>query len=200
MTLGREHILIPLLLATACADDDDDSAGVADDLFEVDDDDAGGDPIDLPSSFALDCPEAEPNDPPVPLGTLLVASPPWAEATDCGEVPASNDPGLIRLRGSIADIVEGTWDGDNDGFRFTVREAVTPSATLQWDPLQGDLDANLECEREDGSLSRLFGGGLSTAEVPETADAAFELKAGATCWVFISGFSGRTAAYDLWLE
>ena len=192
--------LLPALLACGVGDGDDPAPFDDEGLFDIDDDDAAtGDPVALPGSFATTCEEVEPNDPTITLGELRVPSPPWESATDCGLVSGPGE-GLIRMSGSIADIVEGSWDGDRDTFRFTVAEAATPHAVMQWDPLQGDLDAQVQCDNGDGSFSRLFGSGLSSAEVPETADAAFELRAGATCWVFVTGFAGRVAGYDLWLE
>ena len=48
--------------------------------------------------------------------------------------------------------------------------------------------------------SDLFGGGLATAAVAETADAAFELEAGDVCWIFVVGYDGLVSDYELWLE
>jgi hypothetical protein len=55
------------------------------------------------------------------------------------------------------------------------------------------------CPRTAG-WSDLFGGGLATAAVAETADAAFELEAGDVCWIFVVGYDGLVSDYELWLE
>jgi len=187
-----------LVLLAACPGDDDDSAFDDEGLFAVDDDDAGGTPIDPAASYGTECVEVEPNDPDLPLGRLVLPAPPWATATDCGDVEPAPD-GLLRLRGRISDIVEGNWDGDNDTFRFRMVAAATPVAVLDWTPLQGDLDAQIRCGL-DADPVRVFDGGLSTAAVPETAEAVMEIPAGAECWGFVSGFAGRVADYELRLE
>ena len=173
--------------------DDDDA--VSDD----DDDDDTGPPTDVqpPGSFAVDCVGVEPDD--TAVNTHALPDPPWADATPCGPVPADADGGLLRVSGSIQDIVIGTWDGDNDTFRFEASAAMTPSAVLRWDPLQGDLDARALCPHL-GGWSDLFAGGLATEAVAETADAAFEVQAGDVCWIFVVGYDGLVSDYELWLE
>ena len=145
----------------------------------------------------MDCAGVEPDD--VAVAGTSLPSPPWPEAVDCGPVPALADGGLLRVHGSIQDLVVGTWDGDNDTFTFEAEDAMSPRAVLRWDPLQGDLDARVMCSR-DGTWSQLFAGGLATAEVAETAEATFEVEAGSTCWIFVVGYDGLVSDYELWLE
>jgi len=194
--------LLAALFVFGCTPTDDDDSGPDDDggLFDLDDDDAGGTPIEEPSAFDLDCDEVEPNDLDIPLGGLSTPSPPWEPATPCGMVPAASSRASLALRGRISDVVEGTWNGDNDAWTFTFAEAASPRGVLQWSPLQGDLDAQVHCEQTTGGLGRLFGGALASAEVPETAQAVFEVPAGGRCWAFVTGFDGRVADYVLWLE
>ncbi len=181
--------------------DDDDSvvSGDDDDSVVSGDDDDSAPPVDVdpPASFAVDCPGAEPDD--VDPTGYEVPDPPWDAATDCGPVPAQADGGLLRVHGAIQDIVVGTWDGDCDTFSFQADQPMSPSAVLRWDPLQGDLDAKVLCPRF-GSWSDLYGGGLATAAVAETAEAAFEVEAGDVCWIFVVGFDGLVSEYELWLE
>jgi hypothetical protein len=191
---------VALMAMVACPGNDDDSAQIDQEgIFDGDDDDAGGDPVIPPAGFGVECSEVEPNDPPVPPGTLTLLAPPWEMATDCGDVAPAAE-GLVRFRGRISDIIEGGWDGDRDAFRFRLLEAATPRGVLQWDPLQGDLDGQIRCALDGAEPARIFLSGLASAEVPETATAEEEVPAGSVCWVFVSGFAGRVADYELWLE
>jgi len=201
LTLRRLPIAVLLLAGCPPTDDDDSLDDPLEDegIFEVDDDDAGGTPIDRADSYGTTCPEVEPNDPDLPFGELNLPATPWAGATECGDVGPAPD-GLLLLTGRIADIVEGGWDGDNDAFRFTLVEAATPVGVLSWTPLQGDLDASVRCGVPGENPGRVFGGGLARAEVPETAEAEAEIPAGSECWVFVSGFAGRVADYEVRLE
>jgi len=177
-----------------------------DDSGATDDDDSSDEPpptaVDIPlpdGPFALDCSESEPDDIDIPLDTLIIPEPPWAEATDCGILPATAGALLLHVRGTIQDLVDGTWNGDNDSYQFTTDLAVTPTAVLRWDPLQGDFDARVLCQRA-GGWDDVFGHGLATAALAESATAEFEIEAGSTCWIVIIGYSGLVGSYDLWLE
>jgi thiamine-phosphate diphosphorylase len=177
-----------------------------DDDSETDDDDSAEPvaliPVDIPlpnDPFALECQGSEPDDVDIPLGSINVIDPPWPQASDCGSIPATAQGLLLHVHGSLQDLVEGTWDGDNDSFRFTVEREVTTRGVLRWDPLQGDFDALVRCERGD-SWGDLFGRRLATTAVAETAEAAFAIEAGSSCWVVVIGFSGLVGSYDFWLE
>ena len=189
--------LVALLGCPSAADDDDDDVELDDDDAVDDDDSAPPVDVEPPEPFAVDCASVEPDD--IEPNGYALPQPPWPLATECGAVPAEAGGGLIRVRGAIQDIVVGTWDGDCDTFRFEAEGAMSPTAVLRWDPLQGDLDAKVICTR-GASYADLFDGGLATADVAETADAAFEVEAGATCWIFVVGFDGLVSDYELWLE
>jgi len=179
-------------------DDDDDS--------EADDDDSAAPepviPVDIPlpeGPFGLECLGSEPDDVDIPLGSINVVDPPWLQANDCGVIPGAAQGLLLHVQGTLQDLVEGTWDGDNDSFQFTVEREVTTRGVLRWDPLQGDFDALVRCERNSG-WSNLFGRRLATTAVAETAEAEFPIEAGSSCWIVIMGFSGLVGSYDFWLE
>lgn len=179
--------------------DDDDSA-------RADDDDSAAEPsavpIDIPlpdSPFALECESAEPDDIDIPLGRTNIIDPPWPQATNCGQVPVDAGGPLIHIRGSIQDLVGGTWNGDNDSFLFTLGREVLTRGVLRWEPLQGDFDARVLCQ-QGGNWRDLFGHQLATAALAESADAEFAIEAGTSCWVVIVGFSGLVGSYDFWLE
>jgi len=198
-------LLVTLLLwgcpgADELADPGDDDSSVD----EVDDDDSSEEPpvpvdIPLPSSFALTCAEAEPNDIDVSPGETQHPVPPWESANDCGQLPDDATGALLHVSGSISSIVWYSWDGDNDAYRFTTPDAIEPRGVLRWDPLQGDLDAQLWCPY-GGTHQKLFDGRLATAALAETAEATFVVEAGTTCWLFVVGYSGLIADYDFWLE
>jgi len=179
---------------------DDDDTGAADD-----DDSAVAPPptpLDIPlpgGPFALDCSESEPDDIEIPLDTTNLPEPPWTEATDCGAIPAASDGLLLHVSGSIQDLVGDSWNGDNDSYRFTSDSAIEPRGVLRWDPLQGDFDARVICQRGDG-WQDLFGRRLATAALAESATANFEIEAGASCWLVIVGYSGLVGSYDFWLD
>jgi len=205
--IGRAlpSVLAMLLTATLCAcgpstepHDDDDS--------EADDDDsaqpATPTPVDIPlpdGPFGLECQGSEPDDVDIPLGSINVIDPPWAQATDCGSIPAAAEGLLLHIHDTLQDLVEGTWDGDNDSFQFTVEREVSTRGVLRWDPLQGDFDALVRCER-GGAWGDLFDRRLATTALAETAEAEFVLEAGSSCWVVVIGFSGLVGSYDFWLE
>jgi thiamine-phosphate diphosphorylase len=198
---------LALLLAaslTACstpasAPDDDDSGS-------VDDDDSAAEPsavpVDIPlpgGPFALECASDEPDDIDIPLGRTNILDPPWPQATDCGQIPADAQGALLHIRGSIQDLVGGTWNGDNDSFLFTVERELRTRGVLRWDPLQGDFDARVLCQ-QSGTWRDLFGHQLATAALAESAEAEFAIEPGTSCWVVIIGFSGLVGSYDFWLE
>lgn len=195
---------LALALAPGCPRPADDDSGADDDASDddiSDDDSAVDDPVPVdvepPASFEVECAGVEPDD--VDVDGLTVPQPPWPQATPCGEVPADADGGLVLFAGSIQDIVVGTWQGDNDTFSFVAQDAMAPRAVLRWDPLQGDLDAKVMCPRFSG-WSDVFSGGLATAALAEQAEATFEVEAGSTCYVFVAGFDGLVADFELWLE
>ncbi len=171
--------------------DDDDSAAQT-----------GPVPVDIPlpgTEFGLECLGSEPDDMKIPMGSTSLIDPPWPQATDCGQVPAAAQGLLIHIHGSLQDLVVDTWDGDNDTFHFRVERESTTRGVLRWDPLQGDFDARVLCERA-GAWDDLFDHQLATTALAESADAKFTLEAGASCWVVIVGYSGLVGSYDFWLE
>ncbi len=177
-----------------------------DDDNEADDDDsaepAAPIPVDIPlpdGPFGLECQGSEPDDVDIPLGSINVIDPPWPQASDCGSIPATAQGPLLHIHDTIQDLVEGTWDGDNDSFQFTVERDMTTRGVLRWDPLQGDFDALVRCERGD-SWGDLFGRRLATTALAETTEAEFVLEAGSSCWVVVIGFSGLVGSYDFWIE
>jgi len=204
----RRHLFLGTLLLCGCpqadADDSADEAVESDDSNGSDDDDSGEPapvPVDIapPSSFALTCTESEPNDIDVNPGETQHPIPPWDSATDCGELNADVGGGLLHVSGAISSIVWDSWDGDNDAYSFTTLSAMEPRGVLRWDPLQGDLDAQVWCPIA-GTHQKLFDGGLATAALAESAEAAFVVEPGSTCWLFVVGYSGLIADYDFWLE
>ncbi|HCP46091.1 MAG TPA: hypothetical protein DIU15_08625 [Deltaproteobacteria bacterium] len=200
---GKLLLLLALLLTGCEATDDDDSISNPIDLDEGDDDDSGVDapaPVDipLPSSFAVTCSESEPNDIEVNQGDTRHSIPPWSNANDCGEIAEGISGPLLHVSGSISSIVWDSWDGDNDTYQFDVLGEIEPQGVLRWDPLQGDLDAQLWCASA-GTYQKLFDGGLATANLAESAQATFAVQPGTTCWLFVVGYSGLIADYDFWL-
>lgn len=192
--------LVLLLVGCPPAADDDDSAPR---VVIVDDDDDStdplpeGTPVAVPGAFTASCAEVEPNDAPVFAGTTNTADPPWDDATDCGSIGGSG--AVLGITGRVDRLVQDSWDGDTDAFRFAVEEAMTPAVTVQWDPLQGDYDARLWCAAGTSWLDRADGG-LATSSQPEHVDATLEIAAGSTCYLFITGFSGPVSDYVAWLQ
>ncbi len=179
-------------------DDDDTSAAGDDDSAE----EPPPVPVDIPlpnGPFALECSESEPDDIEIALDTTTIPEPPWDQATDCGTIPAVTDGLLLHVSGAIQDLVGGSWNGDNDSYRFTTEVAIEPRGVLRWDPLQGDFDARVICQRGDG-WQDLFGRHLATAALAESAAAEFSIEAGASCWLVIVGYSGLVGSYDFWLD
>ena len=184
----------------ALPSDDDDSAQGTDDDDSAEQ--TSPTPVDIPlpnGPFALECESSEPDDMDIPLASTSIIDPPWLGATNCGVVPATGQELLLHIRGTLQDLVVGTWDGDNDSFEVRFERQVVVRGVLRWDPLQGDFDARVLCERGDG-WDDLFGHQLATTAVAESADAEFAIEAGASCWIVIVGFSGLVGSYDFWME
>lgn len=98
----------------------------------------------------------------------------------------------------MSSIVFGTWDGDRDAVSVAAPVGATVRATLQWEPLRGDLDAMLWCSTGDG-WTDVTEGALATADVPEVA-ADITIPDGATCWLFVAGYHGDVAQWTFWLD
>ncbi len=205
MVTRATFIAAALLVGCAQPSDDDDDLPprvvIIDDDDVSDDDDATdqGTPVSVPESFLTTCEESEPNDAPVIPGETLTLDPPWTDSTDCGALPGGTGP-LIAMRGRIDHILEGSWEGDNDSFSFTVTEEIDPKVVVQWDPLVGDLDARLWCDTgftwEDAAS-----GGLATINRPEQVlSTVFLLEAGMTCTFFVVAYEGAVTDYVAWLE
>lgn len=197
----KRLLLAALLVGCPTSGDDDDSAGPT--VILVDDDDDATDPLEsgtpvtVPGSFLATCAESEPNDAPVFEGTTNTAEPPWEDATDCGSLAGTGD--LLGITGRIDHVVQDSWGGDTDSFRITVTEEMTPSVTVQWDPLQGDFDARLWCEGQSAWVDRADGG-LATASAPEHVDATETIAAGTECYLFVTGYAGPVADYTAWFS
>jgi len=195
-------LLFSLVLGCPAADDDDSASRTVylDDPFLGDDDDLDeGTPVAVPASFLAECAEAEPNDAPVLSGETLTLDPPWADSTDCGALPTGSGP-LLAMRGRIDHVIDGSWEGDNDAFTFTVTEEIRPRVVVQWDPLWGDFDARLWC-LEGSNYDDAASGGLASVNRPEQiTQTVFPLTPGMRCELFVVAFSGGVSDYVAWLE
>ncbi len=200
--LSRSHLslLAALLLGCPTGGDDDDATRPAPILVDDDDDSTApldtGTPVSVPGSFGSTCDEVEPNDAPVIPGTTNTTDPPWADATDCGDIGGTG--AILGITGRIDHLVQDSWGGDTDSFRFRATETMSPAVTVQWDPLQGDFDARLWCGSGTAWADRADGG-LATSSAPEQIAETAELEAGTECYLFVSGFSGPVADYVVWL-
>lgn len=193
-------LLSALLVGCPTSADDDDMTPIT---IVVDDDDDSTEPLDTstpveePSAFASTCAEIEPNDAPVVEGATNTSDPPWSDATDCGDIGGSGV--VLGITGRIGHLLQDSWGGDTDSFRFRATETMSPAVTLQWDPLQGDFDARLWCAAGATWVDRADGG-LATSSAPEQIAATDEISAGTECYLFVTGFSGPVADYIAWLE
>jgi len=201
VTVTSRPLLLLCLVLAGCptGDDDDDSVTVR----LVDDDDDTTDPLDsstpvaVPGSFESTCEEVEPNDAPIIEGATSTSDPPWEDATDCGDIGGSG--AILGITGRIDHVVQESWAGDTDSFRFVATEEMSPAVTVQWDPLQGDFDARLWCE-DGATWVDAADGGLATSSAPEQVAATDPIAAGTECYLFVTGFLGPVADYVVWLE
>jgi hypothetical protein len=194
-------LLLLCVVVAGCPTSADDDDSVAPRLVDDDDDttDALGSstPVTVPGSFESTCAEIEPNDAPIIDGATSTADPPWPDATDCGDIGGSGV--ILGVTGRVDHLVQESWAGDTDSFRFRFTEDTSPAVTLQWDPLQGDFDAQLWCENGATWVDRAEGG-LATSAAPEQIAGSDPIAAGTECYLFVAGFTGPVADYVVWLE
>ena len=205
--MTRTLCALVFVLAGCSATDDDDSSALEPRVVVLDDDDEGDDddatnegtPEPEPETLLTECLEVEPNEAPVISGETITLDPPWEDSTDCGVVPAG--PGaVIGMRGRLGHVLQNTWEGDNDTFRFTTTEAIYPRVVVQWDPLVGDIDARLWCDTPVG-YQDAAGGNLASTRQPESILVTeFALEPGVDCYLFVVAYAGAVVDYLAWLE